>query len=141
MLSRTPVSRWTLLSFQPSVTGLCRKIFLMFAPLLVFAIFVVASSTISRPKLSKGDSQFIWQEEQQEAFDILKLEFQHSPVLTIFNPALPSTVIPDCSNFALGAILRQPDEEGLLHAVDYMLASCAKRKSITKSMIKNFSLW
>lgn len=66
---------------------------------------------------SKSD----WQEKQQAAFETSKSEFQQSPVLLIFGPTLlPCTVIPDCSNLALGAILLQPNTQGVLHPAAYI---------------------
>ncbi|EUC53577.1 Transposon Tf2-1 polyprotein, putative [Rhizoctonia solani AG-3 Rhs1AP] len=53
------------------------------------------------------------------AFEDLKAAFQTQPVLRHFDPALPSTLLTDASDFALSGIHCQPDESGALHPVAF----------------------
>lgn len=45
--------------------------------------------------------------------------FIEAPVLGIYNPKLPITVETDASDYAIGATLSQPDEQGRLHPIAY----------------------
>lgn len=45
--------------------------------------------------------------------------FMEAPVLGIYNPDLPITVETDASDYAIGATLSQPDEQGRLHPIAY----------------------
>lgn len=47
---------------------------------------------------------------ERAAFEKLRLLFQSAPVLRHFNPALPTRVEPDASNFALGAVISQCED-------------------------------
>lgn len=53
--------------------------------------------------------------EAQRSFDSLKITFTSAPVLRAFDPALPSTLVTDASDFAMVGIHLQPDNEGDLH--------------------------
>ena len=53
------------------------------------------------------------------SFKVLKSAFTSPPVLRPFNPLLPSTIITDASDFAMGGIHLQPDDSGLLHPCSF----------------------
>ncbi|KAF8760325.1 hypothetical protein RHS01_01355 [Rhizoctonia solani] len=53
------------------------------------------------------------------SFNDLKEAFQSRPVLRHFNPALPSTLLTDASDFAISGIHCQPGESGALHPVAF----------------------
>jgi len=56
----------------------------------------------------KGDpKKFLWDKEQQEAFDDLKRRFISAPILCHFYPELDKVVETDASDYALGCILLQ----------------------------------
>ncbi|MBW0492337.1 hypothetical protein O181_032052 [Austropuccinia psidii MF-1] len=55
----------------------------------------------------KKDSNFPLHEEALRKFHQLKEAFTTSPILSHFNPSLPTIVENDASDYALGAVLRQ----------------------------------
>ena len=73
--------------------------------------FVPNFSSIVAPltSLTKKDTEFIWNDEQQQAFERLKQLLTDSPVLALFDPTLPLTLSTDASNVGLGAVLSQKD--------------------------------
>ncbi|MBW0574828.1 hypothetical protein O181_114543 [Austropuccinia psidii MF-1] len=60
----------------------------------------------------KKDSCFPLNEEALSHFHQLKEAFTTSPVLSHFNPSLPTIVETDASNYALGAVLSQVSDSG-----------------------------
>jgi hypothetical protein len=79
--------------------------------------FIENFSAIVRPLtiLTRKGIFFLWQAEQEEAFTTLKKAFTTAPILIHADPSKPYTLETDASNFAIGAILSQPDAEGVLH--------------------------
>lgn len=77
--------------------------------------FIKDFSKIAAPltELTKDDVTFEWKEEQQRAFDQLKLAAKTAPVLLIADPNLPYVVHTDASGFAVGAVLQQDQGRGL----------------------------
>ncbi|MBW0554784.1 hypothetical protein O181_094499 [Austropuccinia psidii MF-1] len=59
----------------------------------------------SLTSLLKKDSPFIFNEEALSQFKILKEAFTTAPILSHFNPSLPTIVETDASEYALGAVL------------------------------------
>ncbi|MBW0549445.1 hypothetical protein O181_089160 [Austropuccinia psidii MF-1] len=62
--------------------------------------------------LLKEDSPFIFNEEACSQFPILKEAFTTAPILSHFNPSLPTIVDTDASDYALGAVLSQVNDSG-----------------------------
>ncbi|MBW0493769.1 hypothetical protein O181_033484, partial [Austropuccinia psidii MF-1] len=62
--------------------------------------------------LLKKDSPFIFNEEALSRFQILKEAFITAPILSHFNPSLPTIVETDASDYALGALLSQVNDSG-----------------------------
>ncbi|MBW0514605.1 hypothetical protein O181_054320 [Austropuccinia psidii MF-1] len=62
--------------------------------------------------LLKKDSPFIFNEEALSQFQILKETFTTTPILSHFNPSLPSIVETDASDYDFGAILSQVNDSG-----------------------------
>ncbi|MBW0587711.1 hypothetical protein O181_127426 [Austropuccinia psidii MF-1] len=62
--------------------------------------------------LLKEDSPFIFNEEALSQFQVLKEAFTTSPLLSHFNPSLPTIVETYASDYALGAVLSQVNDEG-----------------------------
>ncbi|MBW0511685.1 hypothetical protein O181_051400 [Austropuccinia psidii MF-1] len=60
----------------------------------------------------KKDSPFIFNEEALSQFEILKEAFTTAPILSHFNPSLPTIVETDASDYALGSILSQVNDSG-----------------------------
>ncbi|MBW0517610.1 hypothetical protein O181_057325 [Austropuccinia psidii MF-1] len=66
----------------------------------------------SLTSLLKKDSPFIFNKEALSQFQILKESFTTAPILTHFNPSLPTIVETDASDYALGALLSQGNDSG-----------------------------
>jgi hypothetical protein len=84
--------------------------------------FIQDYSRIARPltELTKGDGKnWIWTDEAERAFTDLKQRFTSAPILAHFDPARPVIVETDASDFALGAVLSQRDDENRLHPVAF----------------------
>ncbi|KAL2004449.1 hypothetical protein VTN00DRAFT_5204 [Thermoascus crustaceus] len=83
--------------------------------------FIWNYSKIVEPltKLTRKDQKFEWKKEQQKAFDLLKQKFCEAPVLGIFDPEKPIFIETDASDFAIGACINQPDEQGRLHPIAF----------------------
>ncbi|MBW0565326.1 hypothetical protein O181_105041 [Austropuccinia psidii MF-1] len=62
--------------------------------------------------LLKKDSPFIFNEEALSQFQILKEAFTTAPILSHFNPSLPTIVETDASDYALGSVLSQVNDSG-----------------------------
>ncbi|MBW0571828.1 hypothetical protein O181_111543 [Austropuccinia psidii MF-1] len=61
----------------------------------------------SLTSLLKKDSPFIFNEEALSQFQILKEAFTTAPILSHFNPSIPTIVETDASDYALGTVLTQ----------------------------------
>ncbi|MBW0472988.1 hypothetical protein O181_012703 [Austropuccinia psidii MF-1] len=62
--------------------------------------------------LLKKDAPFIFNEEALSQFQILKDSFTTAPILSNFNPSLPTILETDASDYALGAVLSQVNDSG-----------------------------
>ncbi|MBW0543157.1 hypothetical protein O181_082872 [Austropuccinia psidii MF-1] len=60
----------------------------------------------------KKDSHFPFNEEALRQFDQLKEAFTISPILSHFDPSLPTIVETDASDYALGSVLSQVSDLG-----------------------------
>ena len=69
--------------------------------------------------LLRKDIKFVWSKECDDAFNLVKRYLCSSPVLAIFDPLKETYVQTDGSGIGLGAVLKQPDENGILHPVAY----------------------
>jgi hypothetical protein len=76
--------------------------------------FIKGYSGIAAPltALTHKDKEFKWTKEAQEAFETLKGVFSKAPVLTSFHPDKEIRVETDSSDYAIGAVLSQPNEQG-----------------------------
>ncbi|MBW0489041.1 hypothetical protein O181_028756 [Austropuccinia psidii MF-1] len=66
----------------------------------------------SLTSLLKKDSPLISNEEALSQSQILKEEFTTAPILSHFNPSLPTILETDASDYALGAVLSQVNDLG-----------------------------
>ena len=69
--------------------------------------------------LLKKDKKFNWGNKEEKAFNALKNLFTSNPVLKFFSPDKHCVMETDASDFAIGSILSQYDEEGILHPIAY----------------------
>ena len=83
--------------------------------------FIKGFSTLAQPliALTRKGTPFFWTPEVQNAFDSLKHAFITAPVLLHADPTKPFQVETDASDFAIGAILSQADDNNLMHPVAY----------------------
>ena len=83
--------------------------------------FIKNYSHIAQPlnKLSRKTTAFEWNDEAQEAFELLKEEFSRKPVLQMVDETKPFEIECDASIFATGAVLLQRDSNGDKHPVAY----------------------
>jgi hypothetical protein len=75
----------------------------------------------SRPltKLTKKGQSWIWEADQQRAFDQLKDAFTKAPILLLPDDDKPFVLETDASDFAIGAVLSQQGPDGKMHPVGY----------------------
>jgi len=69
--------------------------------------------------LTKKDREWNWNAEADAAFAELKKRFTMAPILGHFDPTKEVIIETDASDFAIGAILSQRDEERHLHPVAF----------------------
>lgn len=69
--------------------------------------------------LLKKNTRFKWSESCEKAFEDIKSCLCSSPILAIFDREKPAYIYTDASNYGLGAVLKQPDANGVLHPVAY----------------------
>ena len=83
--------------------------------------FIKGFSSIVQPlvALTRKDRPFTWTSVEHKAFVSLKSAFMTAPVLLHVDPTKPFIVETDASDFAIGAILSQPDKNGVHHPVAY----------------------
>lgn len=83
--------------------------------------FIPSFSKTAYPltSLTKKDVPFVWTDDTARAFEQLKIALQEAPTLQAPDPSLPFTVQSDASDFALGAVLLQPDDAKALHPVAF----------------------
>ena len=83
--------------------------------------FIQGFSTLAQPliALTRKDSPFCWTPTTQLAFETLKKAFTSAPVLLHPDLTKPFTIETDASDFAIGAILSQSDNNGILHPVAF----------------------
>ena len=87
-----------------------------------YHLFVKDFSTITAPLTSltcKDKVPFKWNSQAQISFEALKSAFTTAPVLAHVDPGQPFIIETDASDFALGAILSQYQDDGLLHPVAF----------------------
>jgi hypothetical protein len=69
---------------------------------------------------TKGEvKNWKWTAEAKQAFDELKSRFTTAPILAHFNPQKQVIIETNASDFALGAVLSQRDDEKRLHPVAF----------------------
>ena len=87
--------------------------------------FVKNFSAIAKPlhMLTKKGKKFIWTTDCDSAFSILKKRLTTSPVLLHPDNTKPFIVECDASNFAVGAVLSQYDNENRLAIASHFAAT------------------
>ena len=70
--------------------------------------------------LTKKNAPFEWTDECQQAFDFLKTCLTQAPILRHCDPNKPYYLYCDASDYAVGSILAQKDEDGNEHVIHYL---------------------
>jgi transposase InsO family protein len=85
-----------------------------------YRMFIPNYSEISRPlsALTGKGTTFSWGKDQEKAFETLKEKFCKAPVLSGWDPALPTFLETDCSGFAIGGALLQ-EKNGVRRPVGF----------------------
>lgn len=83
--------------------------------------FIPNFGSIVAPLLSltKKNTQFKWEDSQQQAFNELKRLFISAPILAMWDDEKETALEADSSGYALGGCLSQRDKNGLLRPVAY----------------------
>lgn len=83
--------------------------------------FVAGFSHLAQPlhELLRKNRAFTWQEPQQQAFDTIKSALCTAPLLKPPDFTRPFILATDASDYAVGAVLQQADEDGKIHPVWY----------------------
>ncbi|MCG7878633.1 MAG: RNase H-like domain-containing protein [Candidatus Thiodiazotropha endolucinida] len=79
----------------------------------------VAEYTKPLRDLLKEKNQFFWGHAQQKAFDQIKKELTKSPILALYDPNRYTVVSSDASNYGIGSVLMQKQDDGQLKPVAY----------------------
>ena len=83
--------------------------------------FIRGFSQIAKPlndRLKKG-AQWTWEEPEDKAFEELKRWICEEPVLLQPDQKKPFEVEIDASNYTIGAVLMQKDDNNVLHPVAF----------------------
>lgn len=70
-------------------------------------------------RFTKKNETFQWDDAAEETFQNLKSLYTKDRIVRVFNYNQPCTMETDASDYALGAQLLQPDEEGTMHPVAF----------------------
>ena len=86
-----------------------------------YRCFIPNHSKKAKPMndLLKKGVPFEWKQEQEDTFQELKQAVQKEAVLLQPDQKKPFEVEIDASNYAIGAVLMQKDNKGILHPVAY----------------------
>lgn len=94
--------------------------------------FIPNFASITQPltALLKKDCKFVWSDVQEEAFELLKATFMTYVLLQHPDPDKPFVLEVDASDFGLGAVLSQIDEDQNLRPVSfYSRQMCAAERN------------
>ncbi len=103
-----PTNRKQIMSFL-GLAGYYRKF------ICDYATIVLPLSQLAREKVA-----WQWGQEQQTAFEVIKLALQQAPVLQLADPNRKFIVTTDASGYFCGAVLSQLDDEGNDRPVAFM---------------------
>src|SRR6266436_3998041 len=87
--------------------------------------FICNFSEIAHPlhALTHKLKDWLWGAAEQQAFDALKSTVTSAPTLAFSSKSGPFCLECDASNFTMGAILSQQQEDGLFHPIGFMSKS------------------
>src|SRR5258705_3446129 len=73
--------------------------------------------------LTQKSKDWSWGAAKQQAFDVLKSAITSAPMLTFPSKSSPFCLECNASNFTMGAVLSQQQEDGLFHPIGFMSKS------------------
>jgi hypothetical protein len=87
-----------------------------------------SAKTVCLYELTKSENvnNFIWKTEHQQAFELLKLELSQYPVVRLPDYDKPFHISTDASDYAIGGILQQRDENNHEYVVSYFSRKLSK---------------
>ena len=85
---------------------------------LIFKYIENASREPSHNPLRKN-TEFLWSDECEKSFEEIKSVLCSSPVLAIYDENKPTFIYTDASGIGVAAILKPPQEDNILHPVEY----------------------
>ncbi|MBW0465983.1 hypothetical protein O181_005698 [Austropuccinia psidii MF-1] len=103
---------WQILNLPQSKNIKALQSFLGFENLYCCFIKNYSKKITALTSLLKKDSPFIFIEEAFTQFQILKEAFITSPILSHFDPSLPTIIETDASDYASGSVLSQVNDSG-----------------------------
>ncbi|UYV70155.1 hypothetical protein LAZ67_7002015, partial [Cordylochernes scorpioides] len=65
------------------------------------------------------NAPWLWSAKHEQAFQTLKNSLISQPVLYIYDPSKPCHLFTDASSLGVAGVLKQPDEQGILHPIGY----------------------
>ena len=86
-----------------------------------YRTFIKNYSDLAMPltALTHKDTQFIWTDECEKAFEKMKKIFTTAPILVQFDPDRETVLETDSSGWCIGGTLMQYNDDGLLHPCGY----------------------
>ena len=90
-----------------------------------YRCFIKDFSKVARPlnDLTKKNTPWRWDTEEQQAFDTLRTAFISAPILALWDPDCPTRIEVDASGFATGGALLQQSKDGVWHPVAFRSSS------------------
>ena len=103
-----------------------------------FRKFIQNFAVIARPlyNLLQKDAVFYFNEEESNAFNLLKQKLITAPILAIFDPLAETELHCDASSFGFGAILLQKQSDNKFHPVSFF----SKKTDDYESKLHSFEL-
>ncbi|GAA38411.2 hypothetical protein CLF_104211 [Clonorchis sinensis] len=103
-----------------------------------YARFIPQAATLFHPLnyLLRQGVSWIWNHEQEKAFQQAKRALTNPPVLTHFDSTQPIVLACDASPYGVGAVLSQKDKSGILKPVAYASRSLSLLRGITHKSIR-----
>jgi hypothetical protein len=115
----SPTKVASILNWRPPTTVLAVQAFM--GLINYYRRFIEGYSDVAKPlyRLTEVNRKWEWTDECQAAFEALKTALTTAPVLVQYDPEKPCFIEADASKFAMGAILSQMGDDGLLHPVEF----------------------
>ncbi|KAK3745703.1 hypothetical protein QZH41_007912 [Actinostola sp. cb2023] len=102
--------------------------------------FIPGLANLNEPlrQLLKKQNEWQWGEAQQQSFERIKDELTSPKVLAHYDPSSPTNVSSDASNYAIGAVLLQLQEDGTRRPVSHAsrsLSDIEKRYAVIEKAV------